>query len=105
MNQAQLPVCGNTQLNTEIERSSATLRKLNHRKVAVRLVVGDCERLVRGTGTFELDSQLGGMLRIDCADSSGSFEMLLRENDWNGEINSGEAFGCDYVVHLVFPRK
>jgi len=83
----------------------AGLRALNHRRVAVRLVVGGCERLIRGKGTFELDSQLGGLLRIDCVDASGSFEMLLRENDWSGEIKSGEAFGCDYVVHLAFPRK
>ena len=93
------------QLGDEFEQSTTGLRALNHQKVAVRLVVGGCERLVRGTGTFELDSKLGGVLRIDCADASGSFEMLLRENDWSGEIKSGEAFGCDYVVHLAFPKK
>jgi hypothetical protein len=66
-------------------------------------VINGCERLVRGFGTFKRDRKLGGMLRIDCADPSGNFEILIRESVWMGEVKQGGAFECDYVIHLSVP--
>ena len=86
------------------KRSRVSLRSLNQRHVAVHLVVQGRERVVSGQGTFELDSKLGGVLRIDCADGNGRFEILIRETEWTGEIERGTAFGCDYVVHLTVPK-
>ena len=85
--------------------AGSSLRALDQRKVAVHLVIKGCERLVQGVGTFGLDTKLGGVLRIDCADNNGDFEILIRENDWTGEIKPGGAFGCDYVVRLSLPEK
>jgi hypothetical protein len=83
--------------------AGADLRDLDHQKVAVHLVIKGRERVVRGLGTYGLDARLGGVLRIHCADDSGNFEILIREKAWKGEIKSGAAFGCDYVVALALP--
>jgi hypothetical protein len=80
------------------------LRNLDHRTVGVHLVVKGRERVVRGLGTYGLDAKLGGVLRIHCHDDSGSFEILIREKEWKGEIKSGAALGCDFIVTLTVPR-
>jgi hypothetical protein len=80
------------------------LRSLNQRAVAVHLVINGRERVVRGRGAYESESKLGGLLRIDCADDNGKFEVLIREAEFAGEIERGAAFGCDYVVHLTVPK-
>src|SRR5262245_29247163 len=69
------------------------LRDLDHKKVAVHLVINGHERVVRGLGTYGLDARLGGVLRIHCSDEGGSFEILIREKEWQGEIKPGTAFG------------
>jgi hypothetical protein len=82
-----------------------TLRSLDQRKIAVQLVINGSERLVKGVGSFGLDAKLGGVLRIECTDANGSFDLLIRENDWNGQIKPGTPFGCDYFVYLSLSAK
>src|SRR5690348_11111709 len=81
------------------------LRSLDGKKIAIHLVVSGKERLVQGVGAFGLDSRLGGVLRVHCTAIDEEFELLICENEWQGEIKSGEAFGCDYVLRLVMPSK
>ena len=80
------------------------LKDLDHRKVAVHLVIRGRERVVQGVATFGLDARLGGVLRIHSGDDKGHYEILIREKEWNGEIKPGAAFGCDYVVTLTVPE-
>ena len=82
-----------------------TLRALDQRRIAVQLVINGNERLVKGVGEFGLDAKLGGVLRIECADAKGGFELLIRESDWNGQIKPGTPFGCDYFVYLSLSEK
>ena len=80
------------------------LHALDQRKIAVHLVIDGRERVVRGKGTYGPDAKLGSVLRIDCADANGGFEVLIRESEWNGDIQPGVAFGCDYVVRLSLSK-
>ena len=81
------------------------LRSLDGKKIAIHLVVNGKERFVQGEGAFGLDARLGGVLRVHCTAIDEDFELLICENEWQGEIKSGEAFGCDYVLRLVMPSK
>ena len=82
-----------------------TLRSLDQRTIAIQLVIAGNERLVKGVGAFGLDAKLGGVLRIECADSTGGFEILICERDWQGQIKPGAAFGCEYFLYLSLPAK
>ena len=81
------------------------LRSLDGKKIAVHLVVNGKERLVHGVGAFGLDARLGGVLRVQCNSIEDDFELLICENEWQGLIKPGEAFGCDYVLRLVMAAK
>ena len=65
------------------------------------MVLNRCERVLRGKGLFVRDGQLGEVLQINCADASGSFELMLKASEWKGEIQEGSAFGSDYLIRLA----
>ena len=69
------------------------------------MVINGNERLVKGVGAFGLDAKLGGVLRIECADATGGFDLLICERDWKGQIKPGIAFGCEYFLYLSLPLK
>jgi hypothetical protein len=81
------------------------LRELDQHSVAVELNVQGQARLVKGTAHYEAQGPLGAALRIEIVDPTGNFELLLREDRWNGQIVSGQPFGCDYAVLLSAPPK
>jgi hypothetical protein len=80
--------------------SAVTLRTLDHKKIAIHLVINGRERVLRGVGTFGLDARLGGILRVTCSDTKGTFDLLLSEKDWKGQVKSGDSLGCDYLVQI-----
>jgi hypothetical protein len=80
--------------------SPVALRSLDHKSIAVHLVINGRERVLRGTGTFGLDARLGGVLRVTCSDTKGNFDLLLSEKDWKGQVKPGESLGCDYLVRI-----
>jgi hypothetical protein len=80
--------------------SAIALRSLDHKSIAVHLVINGRERVVRGVGTFGLDARLGGVLRVSCSDTKGNFDLLLSEKDWKGQVKPGESLGCDYLVQI-----
>ena len=69
------------------------------------MVINGNERLVKGVGAFGLDAKLGGVLRIECSDATGGFDLLICESDWKGQIKPGAAFGCEYFLYLSLPPK
>lgn len=83
--------------------SPIALRSLDHKSIAVHLVINGRERVLRGIGNFGLDSRLGGILRVTCSDSKGNFDLLLSEQDWKGQVKPGESLGCDYLVRIDSP--
>jgi hypothetical protein len=85
---------------TKIGSSVIALRSLDHKSIAIHLVINGRERVVRGVGTFGLDARLGGVLRVTCSDSKGNFDLLLSEKDWKGQVKPGESIGCDYLLQI-----
>jgi hypothetical protein len=85
---------------TKTGSSAIALRSLDHKSIAVHLVINGRERVVRGVGNFGLDARLGGILRVSCTDTKGDFDLLLSEKDWKGQVKPGESLGCDYLVRI-----
>ena len=80
---------------------SGRLAHLHRRSVAVRFEAQGQERLLRGEGVWELDSQLGAILRIQFVEHPEDGEFLLLEDKWRGDIESGAAAGCDFLICLT----
>jgi len=76
------------------------LRKLDKRTVAVELAVRDQKSIFTGVAHFENHGAHGPVLRIEIAHPQGKFAIQLRANEWQGQVDSGESFGCDYLLHL-----
>jgi hypothetical protein len=79
---------------------SSTLSALHQHTIAVRLEVPGHNHLFVGRGILERDRNLGRILRVQFP-SDDDTEIVLVESDWNGEILSGEAAGCDYLIQLT----
>ncbi|MEX2173065.1 MAG: hypothetical protein WD872_01800 [Pirellulaceae bacterium] len=45
--------------------------------------------------------QLGKLLRISIHEAIATFDVILQEEAWDGEIASGGSSGCDYRVKLA----
>jgi len=63
-------------------RSITSLRELHGSRVAVSLPVPDAPIVLRGMASFA-----EGSLRIAVDDASGSFDILIKELEWDGEIH------------------
>src|SRR4051812_43501101 len=72
------------------------LSALHQRTIALDLRPGHAEVLL-GRGFYELDPQLGAVLRVPLLQSDAC-EFLIVERSWKGEILSGQAHGCDYLI-------
>lgn len=90
------PLCP---LRVENVMSHPTLQQLDHRTVAIELTVNQTTRILKGTGQYEPDSELGPVLKI-ALDDEGGLELMLKEREWTGSVASGERFGCDYALRL-----
>ena len=80
--------------------SPQDLRNVDQKTVAVRLPVGRETRLLKGSGAFVRDPKLGDLLCVSCIDDAGTFELLIKEDEWSGSVQSGESVGCDYLIRL-----
>jgi hypothetical protein len=77
------------------------LSLLDRRSVAVHLFVQGEERWLSGRGSFERDPELGDVLRISFPDHPDDGEFLVVENRWTGQIEPGDAVGCDFLIRLA----
>ena len=80
--------------------SSFTLAALHRKSVAVEVVVKGCVRLLFGRGKYESDPDQGSRLTIKSSCSAG-YELELHEPSWNGTIQPGKSYGCDYLLRIV----
>src|SRR5262245_33049604 len=76
------------------------LAYLNNCTIGVSISIQGQPRLFSGLAVYEFDPELGGLLRIQVAESNDNFEFVLHESRWSGHLQDGSAFGCDYAVHL-----
>jgi hypothetical protein len=78
---------------------SLPLSAVHQRTVAVQLTILGREEILRGTGIYERDPDLGNVLRIELGGEPGS-EILLVESTWKGEVTTGESVGCDFLIRI-----
>jgi hypothetical protein len=76
------------------------LQQLDNRTIAIELSVQNRRTVLRGRGQFQVAGAFGPVLRVGIADPAGDFEILLKEQEWDGRIESGERFDCDFAVQL-----
>jgi hypothetical protein len=76
------------------------LSQLDKRTIAIELCIADRKRVLKGLGRYEPRGDLGSSLRIGIRDVAGDFEIVLKEDEWNGLISSGEQFRCDFALQL-----
>jgi hypothetical protein len=67
--------------------------------VALLVPAPDAERLLIGVAEYVSDPDLGPALRVVVQDIA-DLEVLIGELAFKGQIVSGQAHGCDYLVHL-----
>lgn len=77
------------------------LAALHCRSVAVSFAAAGEQRLLTGLGWLEQDPDLGDVLRIRFPGHDEDGDFLLVENVWQGEIETGESVGCDFLVRLA----
>ena len=76
------------------------LRALHCRSIAVSFTVRGEQQLLAGQGSLEHDPDLGDVLRIHFPGHENDGELLLVDEVWQGEIEAGDAVGCDFLVRL-----
>jgi hypothetical protein len=76
------------------------LRQLNNRTVAVELTILNRRTILRGMGRFEADGEFGPALHVAVSDASGEYEFIVKEQEWDGRIQPGERFECDFALQL-----
>jgi hypothetical protein len=77
------------------------LQQLDQRTVAVEIAFPTETRVMRGSGVYCQDADLGDCLRITIEDPAcGTLEILLRQNEWASPIAVDDRHGCDYRLRL-----
>jgi hypothetical protein len=80
---------------------AAQLVNLDQRKIAVQLHIQGREQLVFGVGDYQVDPDLGGVLRVQEVGCAAGAELLFLEAQWTGNIRPGNGLGCDFLIHLT----
>jgi len=79
------------------------LAALHQRTVAVQLALREGEatsdKTVIGRGVYEHDSELGNILRIELPSEVGCHFVIV-ESSWDGQVESGERFGCEFLIRI-----
>jgi hypothetical protein len=91
-----------TRLNARaFPMKNCRLRQLDRRTIAIEINALNRRPIVlRGVGNFELDGDFGTALRVEISDSDGVFEVVLKECEWDGRVESGERFDCEFALQL-----
>ena len=75
------------------------LSAYNGLRVAIVLSCQGQAQAFCGPAEYGTDDALGNVLRIrvdEPHDDQGGAELILSEREWDGEIRSGEQYGCDF---------
>jgi hypothetical protein len=76
------------------------LSVLDQRRVAISLNTQGRTCLLQGQAAYAPDDRLGGILKVAVDDPREPLEFLFINGQWGGTIESGEAVGCDYLMHV-----
>ena len=75
------------------------LSALHRQRVAVHCQIKGQEMTILGQGVFELDPDLGPVLRIDAPDAA-DFQILIAERAWDGVIIADANRDWDFLIRL-----
>src|SRR5262245_26350940 len=76
------------------------LQRLDQRTIALEVSFGTRKCVLKGVGQYAGTGEFGPSLRVEIQDPSGDFEIILKESQWTGRIDSGQRFDCDFAVQL-----
>lgn len=76
------------------------LASLHEQSVAVQILAQGRDHMVRGSGLYEIDPDLGGVLRVRSGPPDEGVELLFVESQWTGHIRSGRSLGCDFLIRV-----
>ena len=80
-----------------------SLRQLDGKQVGVSIPLKDSPVWVYGLATF-LPAAEGPLLKITVSDSTGSFDILIKEADWTGVIQrSSDDPRAEFLIRLTAP--
>jgi hypothetical protein len=80
--------------------SDAGFRDLDQRTVAIVLTIGDEKRVMRGIARYVAKDEHGGTLQVAVSEPAGAFDLMIDEAEARLVIQSGEEYGCDFVIYL-----
>ena len=82
------------------EPAAISLHQLDGKRVGLSIPLRNPPVWVYGTAAFEADSAIP-QLKITIQDETGSFDILLKEAEWNGTIEpSLDTAQADYLIRL-----
>jgi len=81
--------------------STSAFEKLDKQAIALDLEISGRRVELTGVAAYEKQSNLGPTLRIHVDDPAGEFDLILREDCWNGKIEEVHQAGCRYRISLT----
>jgi hypothetical protein len=76
------------------------LDQLHGRTIAIEVGALTRRMIMRGVGKYERTGEFGPALRIEIPEGDDTFELVLKEDEWDGQIETGERFNCDFAFAL-----
>ena len=76
-----------------------SLEQYDRKQMAVVVAIAGARKVLRGSAFYLREPPLGNCLKIVISDDDG-LEILLKEDEWTGQIVKDEKYGCDYCVSL-----
>ena len=89
--------------NLAVGSAATDLSRLHGKRVAIELSLNRQTRVFCGPAVYELDSQLGNVLRIrvgaqEGEQETGNPEFIIRESQWDGTVLRDTRYGCDFCL-------
>jgi hypothetical protein len=80
-----------------------SLRQLDGKRVGVSIPLKEPPVWVHGTAVYETQAEVP-QLKITIQDDTGSFDILIKEADWNGTIEQGSPGDqAEFLIRLKAP--
>ena len=76
------------------------LHRLHDCTIDVEIEINRQPRFLRGIGAYIYWPDMGWVLRIAIEDLAGGFTFILRESQWEGEIQRSDSPEVDYHICL-----
>src|SRR5262245_9047249 len=87
--------------NLEVKKLRKRTSGAESSTIEVEIAVGNEVRSIRGEARFDVDPDLGQVLRVHVADKPGDFELLIPKANWKGIFRLSSLAGCEYKVSLL----